>query len=200
MSAGVRSTLAVIVIAALALSATLAWRQWTEQARAHALVHLQIEQRLAVLPAQSYDNQPLDTPLALPEPQLPNSRILAGYLATLATQPTAVLLISQTQGYSSAITLGIAISPDGRLLASRVIEQQETPGLGGRLGDPQVGWLAQFANRRATDKWMLKRDHGDFDQLVGATVTSRAVMEALQEALGYFDQHRNELLGVPGHE
>lgn len=200
MSPGIRGTCGVVVLAILALSATLAWRQWTEAARARAQVQLQTEQQLAVLPAQSYDNRPLDAPLALVDPRLPNSRILAGYLATLSGQPTAVLLIAQTQGYAAPITLSIAIGPDGRLLASRVIAQQETPGLGSRLGDPQLAWLAQFANRRSTDNWALKRDHGDFDQLAGATVTSRAVMTALQEALRYFEQHRAALLGASGDE
>ncbi len=200
MNPGVRGAFGVVVLAIVALSATLAWRQWTEAARVHAQVQLQTAQQLAVLPAQSYDNRPLDAPLALVDPQLPNSRILAGYLATLAGQPTAVLLISQTQGYAGPITLSIAIGPDGRLLASRVIAQQETPGLGGRLGDSQLAWLTQFANRRSTDNWAVKRDHGDFDQLAGATVTSRAVMAALQEALRYFDQHRAALLGASSDE
>ncbi|GAI46445.1 unnamed protein product, partial [marine sediment metagenome] len=43
-------------------------------------------------------------------------------------------------------------------------------------------------------------DHGDFDQLAGATVTSRAVITALQESLSYFDEQRNLLLEAPTHE
>lgn len=195
-----RNILGLLVITALAVSATLAWRHWTEPARARAQIQLQTEQRLAVLPAHSYDNRPLDAPLALAESQLPNSRLQAGYLATLANRPTAILLISQIQGYTGPITLSIAIAPNGRLLASRVIGQQETPGLGGRLGEPQLAWLTQFAGHRSTDHWSLRRDGGDFDQLAGATVTSRAVMTALREALSYFDQHRHALLGNSDHD
>ncbi|MNP74228.1 Electron transport complex protein RnfG [compost metagenome] len=78
-----------------------------------------------------------------------------------------------------------------------MIEQQESPGLGARISDPQLNWLGQFSNRRLDDRWALKRDQGDFDQLAGATVTSRAVIAAQQEALVYFDQHRTLLLGSP---
>ncbi|WP_210668335.1 RnfABCDGE type electron transport complex subunit G [Pseudomonas protegens] len=190
----------LLLTVALAVSVTLAWRQWTSTAVASAEKQLQSRQRLAVLPEGSYDNQPLDTPLAMPAAQRPNSRILAAYRATRAGEPTAIILITQAQGYAGPIVLSIAIGTDGRLIGSQVVEQQETPGLGARLGDPQVHWLGQFANRQLGDHWALKRDHGDFDQLAGATVTSRAVITALQESLSYFDEQRNLLLEAPTHE
>ncbi|QXI46838.1 MULTISPECIES: RnfABCDGE type electron transport complex subunit G [Pseudomonas] len=190
----VRDTALLLVIAALALSATLAWRHWTSPVIADAAKQLQGRQRLAVLPDGSYDNQPLDNPLSRPAAQRANSRILAAYRATLAGKPAAIILVTQTQGYAGPIVLSVAISTDGRLIGSQVLEQQESPGLGARLGDPQVNWLGQFASRQLGDHWALKRDQGDFDQLAGATVTSRAVISALQEALGYFDEQRNVLL------
>ncbi|EKT4482829.1 RnfABCDGE type electron transport complex subunit G [Pseudomonas putida] len=190
----------LLLTGALAASATLAWRQWTGNAIASAEKQLQSRQRLAVLPEGSYDNQPLDTPLPRPAAQRPNSRILAAYRATRAGEPTAIILITKTQGYAGPIVLSIAIGTDGRLIGSQVVEQQETPGLGARLGNPQVHWLGQFANRQLSDHWALKRDHGDFDQLAGATATSRAVITALQEGLSYFDEQRNMLLEGSPHE
>lgn len=186
--------------AALALSATLAWRHWTSTAIADAEKQLNSRQRLAVLPEGSYDNQPLDNPLPRPVTQRPNSRILAAYRATLAGKPTAIVLVTQTQGYGGPIVLSVAIAVDGRLIGSQVVEQQESPGLGARLGDPQVNWLGQFSNRQLGDHWALKRDLGDFDQLAGATVTSRAVIGALQDALSYFDEQRSVLLEGTTHE
>ena len=64
---------------------------------------------LDLLPAESYDNQPLEQPLALANIPLPNSTLLGGYLATKAGQPSAVLLRSQTMGYEGKIELMIAI-------------------------------------------------------------------------------------------
>jgi electron transport complex protein RnfG len=177
-----------------ALSATLAWRQWTHTAVIEAEKQLQSRQRLAVLPEGSYDNQPLDTSLPRPAPERPNSRILAAYRATLMGKPTAIVLVTQANGYAGPIVLSVAIAPDGRLIGSQVIEQQESPGLGANLGDPQMNWLGQFAGHRLADRWALKRDQGDFDQLAGATVTSRAAIDALREALEYFDEQRNVLL------
>ncbi len=200
MSRVVRDAGLLLVIAALALSATLAWRHWTSPAIVDAAKQLQSRERLAVLPDGSYDNQPLDHPLPTPAAQRPTSRILAAYRAELAGTPAAIIVVTQTQGYAGPIVLSIAIAPDGRLIGSQVVEQQESPGLGARLGDPQVNWLQQFAHRHSGNHWALRRDHGDFDQLAGATVTSRAVISALQEALGYFDEQRSVLLEGPTHE
>ncbi|AVD91927.1 MULTISPECIES: RnfABCDGE type electron transport complex subunit G [Pseudomonas] len=200
MKRGVRDVGLLLLTGVLAVSATLAWRQSTGPAIAGAEKQLQSRQRLAVLPDGSYDNQPLESPLPRPAAQRPNSRILAAYRATVAGKPSAIILITQAQGYAGPIVLSVAITTDGRLIGSQVVEQQESPGLGDRLGDPRLHWLSQFNNRDQGDHWALKRDQGDFDQLAGATVTSRAVIAALQDALSYFDEQRSVLLEGATHE
>lgn len=200
MKRGVRDVGLLLLTGVLAVSATLAWRQWTGPAIAGAEKQLQSRQRLAVLPDGSYDNQPLESPLPRPAAQRPNSRILAAYRATVAGKPSAIILITQAQGYAGPIVLSVAIATDGRLIGSQVVEQQESPGLGDRLGDPRLHWLSQFNNRDQGDHWALKRDQGDFDQLAGATVTSRAVIAALQDTLSYFDEQRSVLLEGTTHE
>ncbi|MFJ4112249.1 RnfABCDGE type electron transport complex subunit G [Pseudomonas sp. NPDC089758] len=196
----VRSVLILLVVAGLALASTLAWQRWTRAPIAEAEKQFYARRFLSVLAPQSYDNQPLSNAVSLPADQPPHSRIMAAYRAERGTTPVAVVLISQVQGYAAPIRLTIAISAQGRLIGTQVIEQQESPGLGGRINDPQVNWLGQFANRRLEDRWAIKRDQGDFDQLAGATVTSRAVIQAQQDALRYFDQHRARLLGTLNHD
>lgn len=200
MIAPVRSTLLLLAIGGSAVAVTLAWQHWTRLTIADAEHQLQASQLLAALPARSYDNHPLDSPLPLPADQPAHSKVLAAYRATLDTSPTAIVLVSPVRGYAGPIKLTIAIGADGRLIGTRVVEQQESPGLGGQIADPQSAWLTQFARHGLGDRWAIRRDQGDFDQLAGATVTSRAVMQAQQEALRYFDQHRSQLLGAPGHE
>ncbi|MDF0731196.1 RnfABCDGE type electron transport complex subunit G [Pseudomonas entomophila] len=194
MNARLRDGLLLVLLASLALAVTLAWRDWTAPTLAEAERQLQHTQWLAALPPGSYDNDPLLTPISLPNASLRHSQLLAAYRATLAGKPTAVLLRSKTQGYAGSLVLSIAIAASGRLIGIHVLEQQETPGLGGQLGVPQPPWLEQFDQRDLNAGWALKRDQGDFDQLTGATVTSRAVIDALQDALRYFDEHRTTLL------
>lgn len=185
-----------LVVGGLALAATLALRQCTETPINNAQRDLQTREWLAVLPPGRYDNAPLQAPLQLPAAQLTHSQLLAGYRATLAGAPSAVILRSQAKGYAGPIELVIAIGADARLLGIRVLHQEESPGLGDQLVDPGLRWLEQFTGRTRNAAWALKRDSGDFDQLAGATVTSRAVLEALQDALRYFDEHRSVLLGA----
>ncbi|MNY66293.1 Electron transport complex protein RnfG [compost metagenome] len=49
-------------------------------------------------------------------------------------------------------------------------------------------------------QWALGKDNGQFDQVAGATITSRAVLNAVHDALRYFDEHAGELLGTTGNE
>ena len=48
----------------------------------------------------------------------------------------------------------------------------------------------------------MRKDGGVFDQFTGATVTPRAVVGAVANALLYFERHRDELLAstatIPG--
>ncbi len=116
---------------------------------------------LDVLAADAYDNQPLEQPLALTDATLSHSKLLAGYRASKAGQPVAVLLRTQTEGYAGVIELLIAIDANGRLLGVKTLRHNETPALGGRIGDWPNHWLATFTgqSRHAPDNagWALKR-------------------------------------------
>jgi electron transport complex protein RnfG len=158
---------------------------------------------LDLIAPDSYDNQPLEHPIRIETTALTNSTLLGGYLATRADQPVAVLLRSQTLGYAGAIDLLIAVDANGRLLGVKTLKQSETPGLGARIADWPNAWLQIFSGKSRTDPndsgWALKKDQGQFDQIAGATITSRAVINAVHDALRYFDEHRQQLLGNPAH-
>ena len=104
-------------------------------------------------------------------------------------------------GYAGAIRLLVAVAPDGRLLGVRVLSHKETPGLGDAIDSRRSGWIGAFAGRSLEDpredRWKVRKDGGDFDQLTGATVTPRAVVRAVRNALVYFDRHRDALLAQP---
>lgn len=128
-----------------------------------------------------------------------DSTLIGGYRATRKTQTVAVLLRSVTEGYAGNIELLIAIDANGKLLGVKSLRQNETPALGGPIGDWPNRWLAMFSGKSRDDppdaEWALKKDQGQFDQMAGATVTSRAAVNAIRDALRYFDQHRTVLLG-----
>ena len=158
---------------------------------------------LDLIASGSYDNQPLEHPIRVESTALTNSALLGGYLATRTDQPVAVLLRSQTLGYAGAIDLLIAVDANGRLLGVKTLKQLETPGLGAKIADWPNAWLRVFSGKSRTEPgdsgWALKKDQGQFDQIAGATITSRAVINAIHDALRYFDEHRQQLLGIPAH-
>lgn len=150
---------------------------------------------LDLLPAGSYDNRPLQNPIALPAGGLlGNASADPGYLASLNDRPSAVLLPVSARGYEGPIHLLVAITADGRLLASKVLQQQETPGLADLLAPERARWLGGFSDKTPEANWTLRAEGGQVDQITGATVTSRAVTDALQRALRFFDAERERLL------
>jgi len=42
-------------------------------------------------------------------------------------------------------------------------------------------------------RWKVIKDGGEFDQLVGATITTRAVVDAVERALAFFQLNQNKL-------
>ncbi len=200
----IRNGVLLSLVALLSLGSSVIWQHFSATDIALAQQQLKAQIWLSVLPEKTYDNQPLQAPLALKAPHLDHSQLLAGYRASLAGRPSAVVLHSRSQGYAGPLELLIAIDTQGRLIGTKVLRQQETPGLGGQLVAPGNHWLQAFsgASRQATPDaaWALKRDNGLFDQLAGATVTSRAVIHAVHDALRYFDEHRQQLLEGSGDE
>ena len=193
------SVLSLVIIAVLCAGATYLVQQLLAP-RIGAQQRL-IESRnlLDMLPAGSYDNQPLDQPLAIKGVVLANSTLLGGYRANLNGRPAAIILLSRVTGYEGPIDLLLVIDSQGRLLGIKTLKQGETPGLGAMIATHPNPWLAGFIGKSRSEPgdsgWALKKDQGQFDQLAGATITSRAVISATHDALRYFDEHQPQLLG-----
>jgi electron transport complex protein RnfG len=159
---------------------------------------------LEILPVDRYDNQPLAQPVIATPVTLPRSTLLGAYRATRDGTTSAVLLRSQVQGYEGSIELLVAVDPEGRVLGVKTLRQSETPGLGAAIAGWPNAWLQTFhgKSRQAPvdEGWGLRKDHGQFDQVAGATVTSKAVLQAVHDALRYFDEHKARLTGAISHE
>lgn len=153
-----------------------------------------------LLPPGSFDNLLQDSQISLAaDPLLGNLRAKNAYIARLHGQPTAIILpVTAPDGYSGAIQLLVAIKANGQLAAVRVLKHKETPGLGDKIDLSRSPWLHGFDGKSLSDPtesgWKVKKDQGQFDQFAGATITPRAVVKAVHQALQYFDAHQRELL------
>lgn len=124
------------------------------------------------------------------------------YRARQAKQPVAAIINAVApDGYSGNIELLVAIRYDGTLAGVRVVNHKETPGLGDAIDASRSDWILGFNNRSLTDPdkkgWAVKRDGGIFDQFTGATISPRAIVNAVYRSLLYFDEHKDELFDKP---
>ncbi len=92
------------------------------------------------------------------------------------------------RGYAGdvAVMTGVALSADGtgRVLSARILSDNETPGLGKKVaGAP---FLNQFSGKDADEGFAVGADGGgtrqEIDAVTGATISSRAVTEAVNAA------------------
>ncbi len=125
------------------------------------------------------------------------------YRGTKNGKLTLVILpVVARQGYSGDIRLLVAIdADDGKILGTKILEHHETPGLGDLIEPEKSPWLKQFAGKSLRDPvprlWKVRKDGGAFDQITGATITPRAVIRALKNALEYAKQRMPEWRQLP---
>lgn len=160
------------------------------------------EQRLAaqitaVLPITNHAEAPLDRELELDRGDT-GKPVRAWQLTSASGTVEAIAMERTSQGYAGDIHVIIGIDRDGRIIAARVTEHRETPGLGDAIEARRSDWIDQFEGRSlgnpTADVWAVKKDNGAFDQITGATISSRAVLNAVHEALQIFAGHREQLL------
>ena len=139
-----------------------------------------------VLPADRYNNTLQDSCFLVNAPALGKGahRI---YIARQDDKPVAAILeATAPDGYSGAIQLLVGADFSGTVLGTRVTEHHETPGLGDKIELRLSDWINHFSGKTIGAEndahWAVKKDGGDFDQFTGATITPRAVVNAVKRA------------------
>ena len=157
-----------------------------------------LEQLGQIIP-QQYDNQLLDDRFTFRnELHFPNGQEVIAYRARQQGEPRALVLkFNAVNGYNGNITLLAGINSDGSLRGVRILSHKETPGLGDAIEIEKSNWALNFSGKSLSnpkpDKWAVKRDGGEFDHFTGATITPRAVVDAVRMALEYFETNREYL-------
>jgi electron transport complex protein RnfG len=77
------------------------------------------------------------------------------------------------KGYSSTIETMVGMLKDGTITAIKVLSQNETPGLGARVAEPE--FTGQFENLK---------NISSVNAITGATISSRAVTDSVQKKAG----------------
>lgn len=124
------------------------------------------DSRRKVLAAQDY--QPLDADGAVY-----GAYNADGYLI-------GVVITTQASGYGGKIDVMTGIRANGEVSGVNILSMEETPGLGAR--GKEDSFLSQY---KGFDKpgLAVSKDGGEINALSGATITSRAITKAVNEAI-----------------
>lgn len=144
-----------------------------------------------VVSEDRYNNDPISDTLQIQSPKLGSDAPLTVYRARANGQPVAAIFTTiAPDGYNGEIKLLVAVNVDGSLSGVRVVTHKETPGLGDGIEAHKSDWVLAFAGRSlqnpSDNQWAVKKDGGVFDQLTGATITPRAIVNAVKRTLEFF--------------
>lgn len=100
-------------------------------------------------------------------------------------------------GYSGAIKVITGVNVDGTVAGVRILAHNETPGLGDKVDLKKSDWVLGFNGKSLQnpkpEQWKVKKDRGVFDQFTGATITPRAVTQAVYNSLEYYQANKKAL-------
>lgn len=174
-------------------------------------IALQQQQKLlsilnAVVDENSYNNQiQLDCAEVLAPNYLGNKKPQRIYRAKQQGKPVAVAIeTTAPDGYSGKIQLVVGMytpTPENAVVSGvRILEHKETPGLGDkielRISDWVLGFVQQEYNAQNSDMWAVKKDGGQFDQFTGATITPRAVVNAVKKSIEFYLKNQDTIFSA----
>lgn len=153
-----------------------------------------------IFPPASHSNDLLDDSFIVPA----NTSLLElrkprqGYRVRQGNDVVGVILPATARdGYSGDIELLVGIRKDGSVAGVRVVGHRETPGLGDGIERRKSAWILSFNDQSllqpVTSDWQVRKDGGVFDQFTGATITPRAVVNAVRKTLEYSQIHEQTL-------
>jgi electron transport complex protein RnfG len=85
-------------------------------------------------------------------------------------QLIGVVFKASGQGYSSTIETLAGMLKDGTITAIKILSQDETPALGGRVAEPDF-----------TGQFKHTKDLSNIQAITGATISSRAVIDSVEK-------------------
>ncbi len=101
-----------------------------------------------------------------------------------------VVNVTSPNGYGGDITIAVGILEDGTIKGISVISQSETAGLGAVCAEDK--FTGQFAGIKGFVEYVKtgKTEPNEIDAISGATITTRAVTEAVNTAVAYVDEQK----------
>jgi electron transport complex protein RnfG len=165
------------------------------------LLHL-TSQLQEVLDPSTYDNELTTDCVIISDERLGPYANQIVYRARKNNEPVALIVRHVTpSGYSGDINLLTAVLSDGSIAGVRTTKHEETPGLGDKVEVKKSPWITSFKTltvQSSSDaRWAVKKDGGQFDQFTGATITPRAVVGSVKNAVLFAQSEFDAIFAAP---
>lgn len=98
-------------------------------------------------------------------------------------KPVGRIAETKKRGYAAMIRVLVGVDTSYKVTKVKILDEMETPGLGAKIKEKK--FLEQFPGK-TIEELKLKRDKGAIDAVTGATISSRAVIDAVKEGLNKF--------------
>ena len=89
-------------------------------------------------------------------------------------------------GYGGDVALMVGMSADGKLVDYEVIQASETPGLGTKMSAD--AFKKPLLGKALGSAWKVKKDGGEVDAITAATLSSRAALECIRDAVAKYEK------------
>jgi len=194
---GILTAFALLTTGAVALTHSLTAERISEQEKKQLAEQLQ-----QVLDAHHYDNQLYKDCVIITDERLGPRPDQVIYRAYKNNEPYALVMRHVTpSGYSGDINLLTAVFANGDIAGVRVTKHEETPGLGDKVEIKKSDWITLFKGQNVLGdddtRWAVKKDGGQFDQFTGATITPRAVVGSVKNAVLFAKAEFDNLFAAP---
>lgn len=100
------------------------------------------------------------------------------------TNDVGVVITSSAKGYGGDVVVMTAFNPDGTIKQIKVTEQAETKGIGSNVVANADYWT-RYEGLASDHELVLNQD---VDAYTGATISSRAVLSAVNSAIAAYNQ------------
>ena len=98
------------------------------------------------------------------------------------------------KGFGGLITIIAGIDKEGNFSGYSVLEHEETPGLGSKMGvwfnNPEKPNQYVIGKNPKTTKFQVSKDGGDIDAITASTISSRAFLDAMVRAYNSYEQNK----------
>lgn len=106
---------------------------------------------------------------------------------------TAIMTYTK-KGFGGFVSIMAGIDKSGNFSGYEVLEHEETPGLGSKMGvwfkNTEKPKQSVIGKSPKTTKFKVSKDGGDIDAITASTISSRAFLDAMNRAYNSYEQQK----------